>query len=405
MGEAVVDGASTPVSVNVYRRVEGDPERYFSPEEVQKSKRYQRPLTRLGLLGSVGNLIVIVGFIWGNWAPGLVDRLNLEEWPIQLLAIILAVEIATTIPTLPISYYRTFVHEKNWGFSTETVGGWVADQIKSLLIGLIISGVLLTALWWIIRSTDLWWLYGAIVLIVFSVILAFLAPIVIMPLFNKFTPAEDETLRNRLREISRSGGIDLADVLVMDASKRTRHDNAFFTGLGKTKRVVIYDNMLSWDPELVDVVVAHEAGHWKHRHLLHGIVTGTVFALAVFLGLKYFMEWKAALDGAGVKSPGDPSALPLFMLGFGLASLLTRIPQTWLSRSHERQADLFALNLVKNPEAFRRVWRQFSEKDLPDLDPSPWKRLTLSHPPIAERLAMGEVWERQRWLLAPGSDS
>lgn len=386
-------GTKRRVSMNVWRRVAADPYAYFSKEEVDRSKQYQRPLARIGIVSAVLNLAVIVTFVGLHVGPRVVKWLGVSAWPLQMLAIVVALQL-TDILDLPVNYYRTFVHEKKWGFSTQTLAGWVSDQIKNFLIGLVVLSALFIALWWVIRSTAAWWIFGAAVLLVFGVLLVFLGPVVIMPLFNKFKPAEDEELRTRLRGIAEAGGIVLSDVLVMDASKRTRHDNAFFTGLGRTKRVVIFDNMLTWEPELVDTVVAHEVGHWKHKHLLRGIATGAVFVVLMFAALEYIMSWKPLLDWAGVSGVSDPAAMPLFALAFGLISFTTRIPQGWISRGNERQADLFALNLMGNLDAYRRVWKRFSDKDLPDLDPSWWKRLNASHPPIAERLEMGEVWSR-----------
>lgn len=389
-------GGAVEVSMNIFRRIEADPARYFTPDEVEKSKRYQRPLTRLGLLSSLVTFLAMVALVGWRAGPRLIDARGLGAWPLQVLVIAVAITAVIAVAGLPISYYRTFVHEKKWGFSTQTVPRWISDQVKNLFIGAIVTSALLLALWWVIRTTDLWWFFGALVLILLTALLVFLAPIVIFPLFNKFTPAQDPELRDRLREVARSGGIDLSDVLVMDASKRTRHDNAFFTGLGKTKRVVIFDNMLTWDRDLVDIVVAHEAGHWKHRHLIRSLLTGTASALVIFALLKFVMSWETALDWAGVNHVRDPAAAPLFALAFGVISLLTHLPERWFSRAQERQADLFALNLIGNPGAFNRAFRQLSEKDLPDLAPSWWKRINLSHPPVAERLAMSEAWPGAR---------
>lgn len=380
--------------MNVYQRVKVDPAKYFTPEEVAKSKAYQRPLMFLRILSLIINLALLVALAGLRIGPRLVDGLGLDAWPLQLLAVASTFLVASVLVGLPVSAYTTFGHEKRWGFSTQTVGRWVSDHIKGLLVGLVVVNLLFLALWAVIRTTDLWWLFGTLVLAAFAVLLVFLGPVLIFPLFNKFTPAGDEELRDRLRNLAQSGGIRVSDVLVMDASKRTRHDNAFFTGLGKTKRVVLFDNMTGWDRPVIDVVVGHEVGHWRHRHVAQSIAISTVTSLVVFVALRYVMTWDAALDWAGVGSVQEPAALPLFLLGFSLGSLVTGLLDKWFSRAHERQADLYALDLTKDPVSYGRLFREFSSKDLPDLAPSWWSRINATHPPMAERMAFGEEWAR-----------
>ncbi|MGH2811874.1 MAG: M48 family metallopeptidase [Actinomycetota bacterium] len=382
------------VRLSVYTRIPADPGRYFSEEEIRRSKAYQRPLTYLGMISAAISLIVVVTFIWSQAGRRIIDALNMEAWPLQIVVTMSSLLLVLMLSGIPVGLYRTFVHENKWGFNTQTPAGWVSDLIKSTIIGLVIANVVFLALWFVIRSTDLWWLFGALLLTVFAVILVAIAPVVILPLFNKFEPAEDEQLRDHLRTLASAGGVSVSDVRVMDASKRTRHDNAFFTGLGKTKRLVIFDNMMGWERPLTDVVVAHEVGHWRHRHIVSSIFFGTLTTFLAFVALKFVMEWDAALGWAGASNVEDPVGISLFILAFSTASLVTGLIDTWFSRAHERQADLFALNLTRDPESFARVWRQFSEKDLPDLAPSWLKRIRGTHPPIAERLAMGESWTR-----------
>jgi STE24 endopeptidase len=381
-------------AISVYRRLKANPADYFSPEEISRSRAYHRPHNRLNLISSVIGILMIVAIIWLKVGPRLIDAVGVSAWPLQLFVVVSALIVISLILRLPVAIYRTFVHEKKWGFTTQKPGVFVSDQIKGLVIALTLLNALFIIMWAIIRATDLWWLLGAVVLMLFSVIIVAIAPIVIIPLFNKLTPIEDDDLRTHLRELAKRGGIEVADVLAMDASKRTRHDNAFFTGLGKTKRVVIFDNMVGWDRNLVDVVIAHEVGHWRHRHLISSILIGTVTSFLVFVGLKFLMEWQAVLEWAGVTGVEDPGVIPLFILAFGLGSAITSLIDSWVSRAHERQADLFALNLIRSPAAFTKVWREFQEKDIADLSPSWWKRMNGSHPPVFERIAFGELWEK-----------
>jgi STE24 endopeptidase len=380
--------------MQVSRRIKARPDDYFSTEQISRSKAYNRPLSRLGLTSSVLGTALLVTVVGFKVAPRFIDSLGVESWPLQLIALVSALVVGGLVVQLPFSAYRTFGHEKKWGFSTQTPPLWISDQVKGLLLGLIIANALSLVLWWVIRTTDLWWLLGALIFTAFGVLLAAIAPVVIIPLFNKLTPVDDDGLRQHLKDLAKEGGLRVKDVLVMDASKRTRHDNAFFTGMGKTKRVVIFDNMVDWDRGLIDVVVGHEVGHWRHRHIVRSIAIGTITAFVVFVGLRFVFEWDALLGWAGVDSVRSPAAIPLFILAFGVLSIATNFVDSWVSRMHERQADLFALNLTKTPDAFLKVWREFSEKDLADLTPSWWKRVNGSHPPVFERIAFGENWKR-----------
>lgn len=230
--------------MNIYRRVKADPADWFSADEVEKARVYQRPLTRLrignGLIG-LGLLLVIIST---RAAPRMADALGIDAWIPRLLVTLAALVVVDTVVDVPLAAWREFVHERKWGFSTQTPGGFAADIVKGLAMTLILFAVLTVPLWAVIRSTDLWWVAGWLVFLLFSVVLFFLGPIVILPLFNKLEPVADASLASKLRELARSAGLNISEVQVMDASKRTRKDNAFFTGLGKTRRVVLYDNLL-----------------------------------------------------------------------------------------------------------------------------------------------------------------
>lgn len=381
--------------LTTYRAVPADPKAYFSEDEVEKSKRYQRPLSRARIVGLIANLVWLLAYIHFDVAGRLTDQLGIDAWPLEVLVISVSLVVIGILVSLPISAWTNFVHEERWGFNTTTPSTFIADNIKGLVLGSVITGALLLALWGLIRITDLWWLFGALVITAFSVVLAALYPVLILPIFNKLGPIEDEELSQHLTSLAHEGGVNVSEVQEMDASKRTRHDNAFFAGLGKTRKLVIFDNMADWDRELLDVVVAHEVGHWRHGHLIRSVLWGTLTSFMVFVGLKFLMQWEAALDWAGVSTVRDPDAIGLFLLGFSVLGTITGLIDSWLSRAHERQADLFALDLTRDPTSFQQVWREFTEKDLPDLDPSLLKRLRGSHPPIAQRLRFGDVWAEQ----------
>jgi STE24 endopeptidase len=386
--------------MNTYRRIEADPADYFAAEEVKKAKDYQRPLTVARVISLALNAGLILALISAHAAPRLADAAGIDAWPLRLLFVLTLLTLALTIIALPVSIWTTFVHERKWEFSTETPGGFVADEIKGLVLGIVLQGALFLTLWWLIQTTDLWWLAGWAAFFLFSVVLAFLFPIVIMPIFNKFTPLEDEDLASRLRALAEEVGMRISGVQVMDASKRTRKDNAFFAGLGGSRRVVIFDNLLSQSAGVIASIVAHELGHWRRRHVAKGIALGTVTSLSLFIALRFVGNWDAALDWAGVSSVRDPAALPLVLLVFAAVSSAISLLQAWISRAHERQADIDALEITNDRDAFVSTHRGLSTRNLIDLAPSWWQYVRASHPPPAERLRLAEVWQPSEPLKA-----
>lgn len=378
--------------VNIYRRVKADPADWFSADEVRKAKDYQRPLTIVRIAGSLASLAVLLVIISTHAAPAVADKIGAHQWWVRLLVVLAFLLLVDSVLDIPFDAWREFGHERKWEFSTQTPGGFVGDIAKNLVVAYIMFGALMLALWALIRATSLWWVYGWLVFFVFTVALAFLGPVLIMPLFNKFTPLDNDTLVERLQTLAHRAGLGISEVQVMDASKRTRKDNAFFTGLGRTRRVVLFDNILVQPESAIETVVAHELGHWRRRHIVRSLVSGTIVSFVLFFVLHLVMTWGAALRWSGVPSLRDPGALPLLLLVLVGGMLLLQYGQAWLSRALEREADLEALELTRDAEAFTSMMRGLSTKNLSDLAPSALTYLRLDHPPAAERLEMAKQW-------------
>jgi STE24 endopeptidase len=381
--------------MNIYRRIKADPAEWFSPDEVRKAKTYQRPLTRLRIadgLISVGLLLVIIST---HVAVRLTDATGADGWIIRLILVLVGLLVVYTLVDIPFAVWREFVHERKWEFSTQTPSGFVGDQFKSLAMSIVLLTVLTLPLWALIRSTKLWWVAGWAVFFLFSVVFVFLGPVVILPLFNKVEPLADSKLADELRSLARSAGLVISDVQVMDASKRTRKDNAFFTGLGSTRRVVLYDNLLEQPTKSVRTVVAHELGHWRRRHLMRSLAIGTVLSFGLFLLLRVVSTWEPALDWAGVRSIADPASLPLVMLVLAGGQLALGYIQAWHSRALEREADIEALRLTSDGPGFQDMMRSLMTRNLAELAPSWVTYLRMDHPPPAERLQLVEEFERE----------
>lgn len=379
--------------ISHWRRVPGDAREWFDAEEIERGRAYNRPLERLKLVRQALGLAIVVAFIAGDVGPKVVDKLDLDGWAWNVLAVSAVFTLVESIVSPWFDAYRELVWDRRWDLSTQTVRGFAADQVKGLALGLALNALLLVPLWAVIRATDLWWLWGWLLFSGFTVLLGLLYPVLIAPIFNTFTPLEDGDLRTRIMAVAERTGLPINGVLVADASKRSRAGNAYVAGLGKTRRVVVFDTILDWRPEQIEQVVAHELGHWRHAHLRRKLPVLIVTQLLMFVVTWALLRWDWLLEVGGVSSVREPAAVPLFLAVFPLGFVFVGLVTSWLSRVDERQADLYALEVLDDPSAFSALFRQLAETNKADVDPGLTKRLLASHPPIPERLAMAAAWE------------
>lgn len=377
-------------------RVPNDPAEWFSAEELERARAYQRPLTKLRLLRTGLNLAILLAFIGLEVGPAIVD--SVDGWVLQLVAILLALELAVLPVNVVLDVWVDLRHDRRWELSTQTGKGLAVDTVKSFVLGMVVNVALLVPLYALVRSTDLWWLWGWLVVMAFSVLLGFLFPVVIAPIFNRFEPLEDEDLGGRIQRVARLAGVTISGAFVADESKRSRRDNAYVAGLGPSRRVVLYDTILEHPPEVVEQVVAHEVGHWRLKHLSRQIPLMAVLSFVVFVLLGLVAGWDGLWSWAGVEAVGDvpavgnPAGLPLLVLlvqsGFALVGVVT----AYVSRAFERQADLQALELLEDPATLVEMQRRLHVKNLSDLDPGAVKQLRATHPPAAERMTLARRW-------------
>lgn len=383
---------------SLWHRVPNRPADWFSAEDLDRARQYQKPITRARALRVGLSTAVLVVVVFADVAPRLVDALGVGNWVLQLVVVVAFLEVVSAVVATPFDAWLELRHDREWELSTQTDRGFVADLVKGLALGMVINILLLLPLLAVIRTTPTWWLWGWLVMVVFTIGLGFLYPVVIAPIFNTFTPLDDEDMNGRVDRIAEVAGVSISGTYVADESKRSRRDNAYVAGLGATRRVVLFDTLLEHPPEVVEQVVAHEIGHWRLKHLRKQIPVVALLLLTLFAGLKVFSGWDWIFEQAGVVTTGDipyvgqPTALPLVVLaaqfGFGLLGLLT----AWVSRAFERQADIEALDLLGQPETMLDMQRRLHTKNLADLEPGPVKRLKASHPPAAERMALTTAW-------------
>ena len=370
----------------------------FTTKEVERARRYQRPLyiallvdTTLGLVA----LSLLVFTRLGSWLYVLVD--GLPWWGRALLFPILVLGVLTLL-RLPLSFWRGHVRERSWGFSTQTARGWWLDRAKAFTVAAVLSAVAVLAFVALARALPGAWpaaaAPGAALLVL---ALGFAAPIVLEPLFNRFRPLNDPTLVGELRSLAERAGVPVRDVLVADASRRTRRENAYVSGLGATRRIVLFDNLLdASEPRQISLVVAHELGHRRARHVERGTLLAMTGAAAVVLVLWGLLSWPALLVAISSFGPGDPRVATFLLLVASVFELLTLPLGAALSRRWEREADRSSLELTRDPEAFESAHRRLARANLADLEPPRAAyALLFSHPTPPERIAAARAWARK----------
>ena len=318
------------------------------------------------------------------------------HWVARALLGGLLVVLAGEIVTLPFAAWRHTIVVR-YGISTQSWGGWAADVAKSFAVGAVIGGLALLGFFAVVRlAPRWWWAWGAAGAALLVVLLAFVLPVLVEPIFNKFTPMAAGPLRTELMTLAERDGVPVRDVLVADASRRTRAVNAYVSGFGPTRRIVVYDTMLTEaTPAEVVSVTAHELGHAKNNDVLAGTLIGALGTAAAVVGLYLIGFWRWPLRLAGVESIAEPRALGLLLALAALAGLVAGPAQAFVTRRIEARADAHALALTGDPATFESMQRRLGTVNLSDPDPPAWEHvLFASHPSTVERMAAARAYAR-----------
>ena len=369
--------------------------RHISLAAHQKAADYTVAKSRLGLVEMAFSAAVLLGWT----LLGGLGALNslLLEWlgpgMAQQLALLACFAAVGGLLDLPFSLYGTFVVEQRFGFNKMTWRLWLADMAKGVVLGAAIGLPIAALILWLMGAAGpAWWLWAWAVWMGFNLLLLVVYPTFIAPLFNKFQPLEDESLKARVTALMQRCGFAAKGLFVMDGSKRSAHANAYFTGFGAAKRVVFYDTLLAkLSPGEVDAVLAHELGHFKHRHITKRIVLMFALSLAGFALVGWLASRPWFYTGLGVRpnlqGPNDALALLLFMLALPVFGLFTSPLWALLSRRHEFEADAYASTHASGAELARALLK-LHEDNASTLTPDPlYVRFYYSHPPASERLA------------------
>lgn len=366
-------------------RVAQGAERYFSTEQVRQGREYQRGSRLVFISGFAVQVSFLVWLVFGGPAAqvsGWAMKVTGSFWG-GVLLFFFVLWLALRLLNLPFRIYSGYFYQHRWGFSKQTFRAWWLDYFKSAGIDLALSTAGVVLFFWVLgRWPAGWWAAGAVLFSALYVFLVFIWPVVVAPVFNRFVPAEDPAVLAVVQEVAREACLPVEKVLVMDASKRTTKANAYFTGLGRTKRIVLYDTLLEQYPlDQVKAVVAHEAAHWIKGHVVRLVFCG-VFGSFVFWG---FLS--ALLKVTIPAAEYQPSTWAVILLFAATVMFASSPLQSFVSRRMEAEADRVAVQFTGDAGAAVRLQVEIAVKNLADVSPPAFIRwFGYSHPPVLERI-------------------
>ncbi len=363
----------------------------YDEDTYAKSQQYTKVRTRFGFITGTFDLLLLLGFWFSsgfNWLDQIVRAWGFGELVTGLIYIGILI-VAKTIISLPFSIYSTFIIEERFDFNKTTPKTFVLDLVKGLGLGVLIGGPLLAGILAFFMFTgSLAWLYAWGAITAFSLIMQYVAPTWIMPLFNKFTPLEEGDLKESIENYADKVDFPLQEVFVIDGSKRSSKSNAFFTGFGKNKRIALYDTLIEnhTNDELV-AVLAHEIGHYKKKHILKGMITSVVQTGVMLFVLSIFLQAEGLFDAFYMENMAVYAGLIFFGMLYAPIDMILSIFMQIVSRKHEYEADEFAATTTGKPNDMIATLKKLSKDNLSNLTPHPfYVFLNYSHPPVLKRI-------------------
>lgn len=357
----------------------------------QKAADYSQAKLKLGNIDGLLSIAVLLSLTLGG---GI--NLAFSYWPTVITSPLWAGVAATasifllmTLIETPTSLYQTFVIEEKFGFNKSSIGQFIKDQVLQLSLGAAIGLPILALILWVMDNVGpLWWLWAWGILMGFSLLMSWLYPTVIAPLFNKFTPMEEGSLKDRIQGLLARCGFNSQGIFIMDGSKRSGHGNAYFTGLGNNKRIVFFDNLVaSLEEEELEAVLAHELGHFKCKHVIKMLIATSIMSLISFAVLGWLISQEWFYNGLGVEQASNAAALLLFMLVSSSFTFFMQPISAYFQRKFEFEADDFAANNAKASKMISALVKLY-EENANTLTPDPlYSAFHYSHPPAAIRIA------------------
>ena len=344
---------------------------------------------------------LLLHFRWSAMMRNLAERI-IRFKPLQTLIYWAEFLVATTILSFPLTVYEGYIRERQYGLATQTFGPWMGDQFKSLLVGIVLGGIIVMLLFGVVRRLPrTWWIWGSIVATVFVAFTAMIAPVYIVPIFNKTTPLDDPRITGPILSMAHANGIAADRVYQIDASRQTTRMSANVSGLGHTLRITLNDNLLRrGSPEEIQSVMGHEMGHYVLHHVQKGLILGFIFIVAAFAFLRWSLDWSLARWGERWQIRGitDTAVLPLvFLLVSLFIFVLTPISNT-ASRTDEGEADMYGLNASRQPDGFAQAAIHLGEYR--KMNPGPLEEwVFFDHPSGRNRIYAAMRWKAENLKL------
>jgi STE24 endopeptidase len=365
---------------------------FIDESRLSRINAYTLERSRLGSVRSATAEVLLLILILSGFMPALETFMRSQSIPYMPAGLLFffVPGIILYLFDLPFDYYRTFVVEEKFGFNRSPLRLWIIDHCRSGMLSIGLSSLVLLLMFWVIgKSPDYWWLWGFFIVSLVQITLALLYPILIAPIFNKFTPLEDDLLSEKIKRLMHERGIRVSKILQMDATSRSGHTNAYFTGLGKTKQIVLYDTLLQSHPHHeILAVLAHEMGHLKGRHILKGLLLSE---LAMFIGFyltSQLMRLPGLYSALGFQFPAPYVGLFFVLIFWQKAGFFLKPLYLAWSRRFELKADCFAADLMQDPQPLATALKRMAADNLANLNPHPlYARFNYSHPPLVQRVA------------------
>jgi STE24 endopeptidase len=377
--------------------VAADPHRDFTGAQFARETAFHRAVRPPAYASLALGLVIAALLGLTTTGARLVGAIP-GPWPVKAALGGLVLSLVPQLVTLPLDA-RAEVVLRRYGLSTQTWPAWTLDEVKGALVGGVLVVVAAVGLVGIARAAPrTWWAWGGAAAALLVCVVSYVYPIVVEPLFNTFTPLEAGQLRTDLLDLARRDGLPVHQVLVADASRRTTALNAYVSGYGATRRIVLYDTLLhDATPREVELVVAHELGHVKHHDVRNGTVAGALGAAAGVAGLFLLLTYAPLLRRAGAANAQDPKVLGLVLFAIATAGFVTAPLQNIVSRHIEARADVHSLDLTGDVATFEASERRLAVTNLSDLDPNPVVyALFFTHPSSPERIALAQAWAARR---------
>ncbi len=369
----------------------------IDPERQEQAKNYARIKRRLWVFDQAISLLYALFWLILGWSTGLRAWLNgyIENNCLLVAAFAAIYGGIYFIFNLPLSYYAGFVLPHRFDLSTQSLKDWLTDMVKNIVLGAALGLFLIEVVFLVIRTSgDAWWLWLTGAMLLFTVLLTNLSPILIMPIFNKFTPLGEEhaDLEARLIQLAEDAGTRVKGVFKMDMSRRSKQANAFLTGIGNTRRIVLGDTMIEeFTNDEIETVLAHELGHHVHNDIPWMMGFGTILTALGFYLVSLATNW--TVNTFGLTGVADPASLPGLMILISLYELITMPIENAFSRWREEMADDYALKSTGKSKAFSSAFTRLANQNLGEVDPEPWVVfLFYNHPPLRARIEKAESW-------------